>query len=160
MLQFQNVRRPTARRTFGTSVVGKAKFLQRQKNFERDLQEAEEENMAAKTAIRTQHKELESWYPGFQLYQDSFESVDDAAPEVAMAEDFKRLLAALPPDKRKVIGQDLMGLIDGDEVEKISDAPFNMEEKAQEIAEIERLQCELQAQEETKAVAAEIIDCP
>ncbi|CAK9063281.1 Erythronolide synthase, partial [Durusdinium trenchii] len=144
-----------------------AKFLQRQKNFERDLQEAEEENMAAKTAIRTQHKELESWYPGFQLYQDSFvknllpqtdhggmsskmfkESVDDAAPEVAMAEDFKRLLAALPPDKRKVIGQDLMGLIDGDEVEKISDAPFNMEEKAQEIAEIERLQCELQAQEE------------
>ena len=24
-------------------------------------------------------------------------------------------------------GQDLMGLIDGDEVEKISDAPFNME---------------------------------
>lgn len=34
------------------------------------------------------------------------------------------------------------------------------QEKAQEIAEIERLQCELQAQEETKAVAAEIIDCP
>lgn len=65
-----------------------------------------------------------------------------------MAEDFKRLLAALPPDKRKVIGQDLMGLIDGDEVEKINDAPFNLEEKALEIEEIERLQCELQAQEE------------
>lgn len=145
-----------------------AKFLQRQKNFERDLAEAEEENLAAKTAIRTQHKELESWYPGFQHYQDSLvknllpqtdhgsisskallkESVDDAAPEVAMAEDFKRLLAALPPDKRKVIGQDLMGLIDGDEVEKINDAPFNLEEKALEIEEIERLQCELQAQEE------------
>eukprot|EP00435_Cladocopium_sp_Y103_P009574 s2805_g2.t1 len=145
-----------------------AKFLQRQKNFERDLAEAEEENLAAKTAIRTQHKELESWYPGFQHYQDSLvknllpqtdhgsisskallkESVDDAAPEVAMAEDFKRLLAALPPDKRKVIGQDLMGLIDGDEVEKINDAPFNLEEKALEIEEIERLQCELQAQED------------
>jgi len=26
--------------------------------------QAEEENLAAKTAIRTQHKELESWYPG------------------------------------------------------------------------------------------------
>lgn len=28
--------------------------------------QAEEENLAAKTAIRTQHKELESWYPGDQ----------------------------------------------------------------------------------------------
>jgi len=144
-----------------------AKFLQRQKNFERDLQEAEEENLAAKTAIRTQHKELESWYPGFQHYQDSLvknllpqtdhgsinskallKDSDDTAPEVAMAEDFKRLLAALPPDKRKVIGQDLMGLIDGDEVERINEPSFNLEEKAQEIEEIERLQCELQAQEE------------
>ena len=25
---------------------------------------AEEENLAAKTAIRTQHREMENWYPG------------------------------------------------------------------------------------------------
>ncbi|CAJ1396114.1 unnamed protein product [Effrenium voratum] len=146
-----------------------AKFLQRQKNFESDLQEAEEENMAAKTAIRTQHRELESWYPGFPHYQDSFvknllpqqdhggissamfkESAEDTAPEVAMAEDFKRLLAALPPEKRKIIGKDLMGLIDGDEVERMQkdDTPLNLEEQQQEIEEIEKLQGELQVQEE------------
>ncbi|CAE7369944.1 eryA, partial [Symbiodinium pilosum] len=146
--------------------------MQRQRNYEQDLQEAEEENLSAKTAIRTQHRELENWYPGFAHYQDSFvknllpqtehngstakamfkESAvaEDAAPEVAMAEDFKRLLAALPPDKRKVIGKDLMGLIDGDEVQRMQqdDVPLSLEDQQQEIEEIERLQGELQKQEE------------
>ncbi|CAE7897324.1 eryA [Symbiodinium microadriaticum] len=147
-----------------------AKFMQRQRNYEQDLQEAEEENLAAKTAIRTQHREMENWYPGFAHYQDSFvknllpqmendgasakmfkesATTEDAVPEVAMAEDFKRLLAALPPEKRKIIGKDLMGLIDGDEVQRMQDdVPQSLEDQQQEIEEIERLQGELQKQEE------------
>mmetsp|Transcript_5445 Transcript_5445/g.9706 ORF Transcript_5445/g.9706 Transcript_5445/m.9706 type:complete len:425 (-) Transcript_5445:97-1371(-) len=148
-----------------------AKFMQRQRNYEQDLQEAEEENLTAKTAIRTQHAELKNWYPGFFHYQDSFvknllpqaehgsfsakamfkeSAVEDGAPEVAMAEDFKRLLAALPPERRKVIGKDLMGLIDGDEVQRMQqdDVPLSLEDQQQEIEEIERLQGQLQVQEE------------
>ena len=58
------------------------------------------------------------------------ESVEDSAPEVAIAEDFKRLLAALPPEKRKLIGQELMGLIDGDEVERLGDVAVSIEARA------------------------------
>lgn len=36
---------------------------------------------------------------------------EDLTPEVAMAEDFKRLLSALAPDKRKAIGKELAGLL-------------------------------------------------
>lgn len=37
---------------------------------------------------------------------------DEIPPEVAIAEDFKRLLAVLPPDKRKIIGQELSHIMD------------------------------------------------
>eukprot|EP00746_Dinoflagellata_sp_MGD_P007618 gnl/MRDRNA2_/MRDRNA2_115113_c0_seq1.p1 gnl/MRDRNA2_/MRDRNA2_115113_c0~~gnl/MRDRNA2_/MRDRNA2_115113_c0_seq1.p1 ORF type:complete len:422 (+),score=92.48 gnl/MRDRNA2_/MRDRNA2_115113_c0_seq1:122-1387(+) len=36
---------------------------------------------------------------------------EDLTPEVAMAEDFKRLLSALAPDKRKAIGKELASLL-------------------------------------------------
>lgn len=36
-------------------------------------------------------------------------------------------MALHPKPSHNALGQDLMGLIDGDEVEKINDAPFNLE---------------------------------
>lgn len=40
------------------------------------------------------------------------EAEDDLQPEVAVAEDFKRLLAVLPPEQRRMIGQELAPVMD------------------------------------------------
>ncbi|CAE8645743.1 unnamed protein product, partial [Polarella glacialis] len=166
-------------------------FTESQKGFEDDLKQAEEENGLLKQMLRTHHRELEMWYPNFQLYQDSYiknlipqrvkgraprrapttrledrlEGGDGGmAPEVAIAEDFKRLLTVLAPDKRKTMGQDLAGLLD--EVDKKAGSNNN-KDKAGEAREqdrakekvsleaqqenldlVERLQAEVREQEE------------
>ena len=37
---------------------------EQRQNCQSHKSKAEEENLAAKTAIRTQHREMENWYPG------------------------------------------------------------------------------------------------
>eukprot|EP00928_Gymnodinium_smaydae_P053128 TRINITY_DN37190_c0_g1_i1.p1 TRINITY_DN37190_c0_g1~~TRINITY_DN37190_c0_g1_i1.p1 ORF type:complete len:489 (+),score=114.43 TRINITY_DN37190_c0_g1_i1:112-1578(+) len=100
-------------------------FAQRQKSFEEELITAETENYKLKEDLRTHQKELELWYPYYPLYKESYvkgnvpqvsghrhtRSQENMAPEVAVAEDFKRLLAVLAPDKRKLIGY-LIGRFD------------------------------------------------
>jgi hypothetical protein len=104
-------------------------FTEKQKNVEEELRYCEEENQRLKQELRTHHSELELWYPSFPLYQDSYlknhiphyshhahsrglsmgkKSGEEEAPaEVAIAEDFKRLLAVLAPEKRQAIGKEL-----------------------------------------------------
>lgn len=143
-------------------------FTRRQHEYEDELVRREEENAQLKVDLRTHHRELELWYPGFGAYQDSYikghfplrrrvslveqspksrlrrmrtarenamsafgmgstnegargharssddeeKSEEEIPPEVAIAEDFKRLLAVLAPEKRKAIGQDLSFIMD------------------------------------------------
>merc|ERR1711865_794575 len=93
---------------------------------EEELHQCEEENLKLKSELRTHHTELELWYPSFPLYQDSYlknhiphfsgqtkdrmgkKNEDEEMPtEVAIAEDLKRLLAVLAPEKRQAIGKEL-----------------------------------------------------
>merc|ERR1711865_660584 len=93
---------------------------------EEELHQCEEENLKLKSELRTHRSELEMWYPSFPLYQDSYlknhiphftgqeknrrgsKSEEEEMPtEVAIAEDLKRLLAVLAPDKRQAIGKEL-----------------------------------------------------
>jgi hypothetical protein len=100
-------------------------FTAKQKRVEEELLECESENQRLKHELRTVHGELELWYPSFPLYQDSYlknhiphyshhgqhhvrhAADEEVPPEVAIAEDFKRLLAVLAPEKRQAIGKEL-----------------------------------------------------
>lgn len=104
-----------------------AQFTSSQKKVEEDLLECETENHRLKQELRTCHTELEMWYPSFFFYQDSYikhyipqfsrrgghgragqaAEEEEPAAEVAIAEDFKRLLAVLAPEKRQAIGKEL-----------------------------------------------------
>merc|ERR1712107_380921 len=113
-----------------------SQFTSRQQQFEEDLGAAENDNTTLKDSLREHHRELELWYPHFNLFQDSYvknyvpqytgrritqrgawnkkpdenadqHGDDEIPPEVAIAEDFKRLLAVLAPEKRKMIGREL-----------------------------------------------------
>lgn len=106
-------------------------FTENQKKIEEDLAQCEDENTKLKQELRTHHTELELWYPSFPLYQDSHlknsipqyshhgqnargankREDEDTPPEVTIAEDFKRLLAVLAPDKRQAIGQELTSVL-------------------------------------------------
>eukprot|EP00933_Yihiella_yeosuensis_P065131 TRINITY_DN6878_c0_g6_i1.p1 TRINITY_DN6878_c0_g6~~TRINITY_DN6878_c0_g6_i1.p1 ORF type:complete len:542 (-),score=126.92 TRINITY_DN6878_c0_g6_i1:49-1674(-) len=87
-------------------------------------------------------------------------------PEVALAEDFKRLLAVLAPEKRKLIGQDLAGLVAAQgnekkgpskfqekmassaEVDKAKGGEENVKEQQDNLQQLETLQAEVRAQED------------
>lgn len=142
-------------------------FTQQQAQCEEELKQAEQDNHMLKQDMKAHHKELEMWYPGFPLYQESYikshipkqsriaprkqgtllrqttltrKGTQDSGslsrkgtqdskmssgmateartqgltPEVAIAQDFKRLLAVLPPEKRKAIGQELNDVLSHD----------------------------------------------
>jgi predicted nucleic acid-binding Zn-ribbon protein len=108
-----------------------SQFTEKQKRVEEELQQCEEENHRLKQELRTHHNELELWYPSFPMYQDSYlknhipqyshqsqsrstmlgpkkgDQDEEVPAEVAIAEDFKRLLAVLAPEKRQAIGKEL-----------------------------------------------------
>lgn len=103
-------------------------FSHEQKLLEERLKKAQEEGMRLKHELRVQHREIEAWFPSFGMFQDSLlrhqlsflgrasearkRSVDDISPDVAIAEDFKRLLSAIGPEKRKEMGQELASVIE------------------------------------------------
>lgn len=103
-------------------------FSHQQKLLEERLKKAQEEGMRLKHELRAQHREIDSWFPSFGVFQDSplrhqlsflgrtsdarKRSVDEISPDVAIAEDFKRLLSAIGPDKRKEMGQELASVIE------------------------------------------------
>lgn len=115
-------------------------FTEKQKTVEEELRQCEEENQRLKQELRTHHSELELWYPSFPMYQDSYlkthiphyshhgqhargavseqTSVDaeEVPAEVRIAEDFKRLLAVLAPEKRQAIGQELAPVLKTDAI--------------------------------------------
>jgi len=88
-------------------------------------------------------------------------------PEVAIAEDFKRLLTVFATDKRRLIGQELVDLIDGAEKEKKEEkvggrrSSFNqavLDEQQKDLDQLEELQKEVQAQEDRiRAIKQEIL---
>eukprot|EP00931_Biecheleriopsis_adriatica_P089032 TRINITY_DN63228_c0_g1_i1.p1 TRINITY_DN63228_c0_g1~~TRINITY_DN63228_c0_g1_i1.p1 ORF type:complete len:525 (+),score=145.50 TRINITY_DN63228_c0_g1_i1:47-1621(+) len=158
------------------------RFTQRQQGFEEELAEVEQENATLKMDLRNRHRELELWFPGFPSYQDSYmkalipqhknlvdsrtvrkgsiiqKQEEATAPEVAIAEDFKRLLAVLPPDKRASIGSNLLSLLDGRDQEtegrprkdkmRATVTVASLEEQQQELQNVEKLQAEVSKQEE------------
>lgn len=121
-------------------------FDEQQIEYDTLLEKTHEENERLEVLARVGQEELDSWYPGFDKYKDSYIrhhvpdvdpgkvaiSVEDAKKspnanasspsrgqvfeemnaDVAIAKDFKRLLAVLAPDKRKAIGQELSGVMD------------------------------------------------
>jgi hypothetical protein len=68
---------------------------------------------------------------------------EDMAPEVALAEDFKRLLTALAPEKRRVLAQELVPLFELDP--EAEEEPVTRDEQEARA----RLRAEIQRQEET-----------
>eukprot|EP00930_Biecheleria_cincta_P086262 TRINITY_DN75584_c0_g1_i1.p1 TRINITY_DN75584_c0_g1~~TRINITY_DN75584_c0_g1_i1.p1 ORF type:complete len:578 (+),score=127.77 TRINITY_DN75584_c0_g1_i1:35-1768(+) len=172
------------------------RFTQRQKGFEEELREAEVDNESLKQSLRSQHKEMELWYPNFTQYRDSYirtlipqhihfggankfsgagrheAAGSEMAPEVAIAEDFKRLLTVLAPEKRKLIGQELRAMIETTtdaqatgnsgkqrkaEAAKAADDATSMMERQKELDNLEKLQAEVQEQEDhIKRLKAEI----
>mmetsp|Transcript_38916 Transcript_38916/g.70202 ORF Transcript_38916/g.70202 Transcript_38916/m.70202 type:complete len:519 (-) Transcript_38916:16-1572(-) len=158
------------------------RFTQRQQGFEEELKEAEQDNTALKNQLRNQHREAELWYPGFVAYQDSYirnlipqhkakaatqrrtskvgqevQAATEMAPEVALAEDFKRLLTVFAPDKRRLIGQELVDLIEGgqkgNEQQQASSRRKSfsqalLDEQQSDLDKLEELQKEVQAQED------------
>jgi len=163
-------------------------FTTRQKKVEEELREAEEENHNLKQELRTVHGELELWYPSFPSYQDSYlknhipsysrthgpahghthdrihggSGNDAVSPEVAIAEDFKRLLAILALEKRQAIGKELTYVLktpttnkpekpDGKDKHKhktrLSQIVAEGQRQAEEEAQVIALQEEVQSQE-------------
>jgi hypothetical protein len=120
-------------------------FTEKQKLVEEELRQCEEENHRLKLELRTHHSELELWYPSFPLYQDSYlkqnipqyshhgqqargattgtkkADEEEAPAEVTIAEDFKRLLAVLAPEKRQAIGQELTLVLKTDPIKSKQD---------------------------------------
>jgi len=99
------------------------------------------------------------------LVQDQ-QPASEMPPEVAIAEDFKRLLTVFATDKRRLIGQELVDLIDGAEKEKEEKVSgrrqsFNqavLDEQQKDLDQLEELQKEVQAQEDRiRAVKQEIL---
>lgn len=107
-----------------------AQFAKKQQELEAELKKEEEENNNYKQMIRAQHREQEMWYPWFGEYHDSSlkasvpqipkalrraatraeaeaDNEMEQSPEVAVAEDFKRLISTLPVEKRRQMGQEL-----------------------------------------------------
>lgn len=116
------------------------RFSEEQAELETEIKAAQEDGVRLKQELRSQHKEIEAWFPNFGIYQDSAmrnhfalmggrgargkarRSIGDlrrdahraealeedgVSPDVAIAEDFKRLLSVIAPDKRREIGQEL-----------------------------------------------------
>mmetsp|Transcript_126852 Transcript_126852/g.237079 ORF Transcript_126852/g.237079 Transcript_126852/m.237079 type:complete len:506 (-) Transcript_126852:57-1574(-) len=105
-------------------------------------------------ADRTPSNKLKSSVTGEGGAED-----EDIPPEVAIAEDFKRLLAVLAPDKRKGIGKELAVVLKTSSVApggkqkkeqkmRLSQIARVDQAQAAEEAEINRLQSEVNAQEE------------
>lgn len=166
------------------------KFTTRHKSAEDELVQAESDNAKLKDELRAHQKELELWYPGFSLYEDShvkklvpqtqrsltkgnwrtatnastqnFDASVDATDadtqatelmpaEVAIAEDFKRLLAVLAPEKRKHIGTEIgpvmqVGIKDTKFKKSRSKAGTDLMQKTQ-TENVDRLHGEVQEQE-------------
>merc|ERR1712232_1194113 len=122
--------------------------------------------------------ELELWYPGFPLYEDSHvkklvpnlsirptvghsSELVSGAPnadaglaelmpaEVAVAEDFKRLLAVLAPDKRKLIGADIGPVMQVTAKESKKKGRFNKgdDSSSKTTENVDRLHAQVQEQE-------------
>lgn len=75
--------------------------------------------------------------------EEAEEDEEAMAPEVALAEDFKRLLTALAPEKRRVLAQELVPLFELDP--EAEDEPATIDEQEART----RLRAEIQHQEET-----------
>jgi len=103
-------------------------FSHEQKLLEERLKTAQEEGTRLKHELRAQHREIDAWFPSFGAYKDSLlrhqlsflgrhsearkRSVDEISPDVAIAEDFKRLLSTIGPEKRIEMGQELASVIE------------------------------------------------
>jgi hypothetical protein len=150
------------------------KYSARQKTYEDELTQAEEENVELKQMLRDHHRELEIWFPGFTQYQDTYiknllpqyassgkrvvnlrqarlstvKTSEDVMPEVSIAEDFKRLLAVLAPEKRKILGQELAGLVETSNTPKQPVARQDSEDEEDKLQQLEVLQAEVREQEE------------
>lgn len=79
--------------------------------------------------------------------------VEEVPPEIAIAKDFKRLLAVLAPDKRKLIGQELSNVMDAsvggksDNGARKENSVQHAEQDPEEVATIRELRAEVNAQE-------------
>ncbi|CEM05532.1 unnamed protein product [Vitrella brassicaformis CCMP3155] len=92
-----------------------SKFSERQSELEDQLRFREAESIAVSTQLRELQGEIETFFPLFRHYRStSLKPLlaalpiphvhDNVAAEVAIADDFKRILGALPIEKRKKIG--------------------------------------------------------
>mmetsp|Transcript_55239 Transcript_55239/g.131680 ORF Transcript_55239/g.131680 Transcript_55239/m.131680 type:complete len:453 (-) Transcript_55239:256-1614(-) len=121
-----------------------AKYRSRNVEVDQEMEFYERDNENLKQQYRNRVRELDLWFPGFGMYQDSYikslvpqpmnvarqraslgpatmgptlsmisqislkGDEEHRGPEVAIAEDFKRLLAILSPEKRRLIGSELV----------------------------------------------------
>jgi len=172
------------------------RFTKNQRAFEEELEQAEVQNSRLKRELKVHHSEVETWFPGFTVYQDSyvknhipqisrsknrtrssigasvrgadkllslksknldgdtnFEGSDSAqeeeiAPEVALAQDFKRLLSAIAPEKRKFIGKELATIMSGSVSKPKLRNSLQGEFQREEDEVLGQLQAEIKQQEQ------------
>lgn len=99
------------------------KFRQRIGELDEHLVLLRRENAALVAGMSEQSSDVNAWFPRFHRYKDTKIRNDLAvasplspttlAPESAIAADFKRILTALPPDRRRRVGffvSSLLGL--------------------------------------------------
>lgn len=105
------------------------------------------------TSVRPRHQEKPAVDAGAA-------GPEEMPPEVGVAEDFKRLLAVLAPEKRKMIGKDLNSIMDvSDQAQRkkskglktrlagVEDEETKSKREKEEMKVVENLQAEVQAQE-------------
>lgn len=152
-----------------------AQFSAAQAEVEATLRKCDQENVSLRQELRKHHAALELWYPSFTLYQNSYmkghipsssgvsaemrnshlasknpDGEPGNMPEMAIAEDFKRLLSAFTPDKRKAIGKELSSIFAGVSSASSGQRQVTAEKGTadQDETRIAVLQAEISAQEE------------
>eukprot|EP00448_Togula_jolla_P021147 CAMPEP_0170573856 /NCGR_PEP_ID=MMETSP0224-20130122/2989_1 /TAXON_ID=285029 /ORGANISM="Togula jolla, Strain CCCM 725" /LENGTH=402 /DNA_ID=CAMNT_0010896473 /DNA_START=82 /DNA_END=1290 /DNA_ORIENTATION=- len=190
--ELQEMKRGHPERMHAVIAELEGNFTLRQEFLEEELLASGAENMKLKQELQDHQTELETWYPSFQGYQDSYikgqvphygassasrgrgprrlpdggEAQEAMLPEEAVAEDFKRLLAVLAPEKRKVIGQEVSHIMNASTAKapatatakkaptkgaktRLSPPPTSQEAAEKEDNQkVQRLQAEVREQEE------------
>lgn len=91
-----------------------AKFKQRTHELEEQLRQLRVENTVLSRSIKDQSGSVRAWFPQFEIYKDSSlrselvcappNTPQERLPEAGIAEDFKRIMLVLPPERRRRVG--------------------------------------------------------
>jgi flagellar motility protein MotE (MotC chaperone) len=142
-----------------------------QTHLEDTLNDREEENNKLSSQHKAHIADVSHWYPHFSVYQNStlknalpteaagHLQAAGTSPEVAIADDFKRMVAAFPPDTRRAVGRNLSHVFDDHSAADEATLEALKADLAERTAEVAAMQQKVRELEETRAqllVSAEV----